>query len=415
MIDFAFYVIWAGYFISLYFVIFWLLALLENGYNDSVAKKIKDFPVVSVIIPAYNEGEGVAKTIESAINLDYPKDKLEIIGVNHGSSDNTLDVMNRYKNAIKIITHPRIGNERKGGAVNAGLKIAKGEFVACLDADSSIESKALHKMLPYFEDKDIGAVLPRIIPERPKTFVQRIQYCEYIVVFFFKKMMGSIDCLYTAPGPFSLYRKAVIEKVGGFDAENLTEDMELAIRLQKNNYKLVQTTEVEARTITPSRFKDYLKQRNRWYKGALFNVYKHRSLILNKKYGDFGMLQMPFIPSAAVLSVLVFTIIIINKLIVPFFDKLEAWYYGGFNMTPLIEAIKNFTILDINLDFMFWFWLLILIQLVIVIWAHKVTKRKLFNEKIYTPFAFLFVYSFTIFIVWWLVIIDLVKMKKQKW
>ena len=84
-------------------------------------------------------------------------------------------------------------------------------------------------------------------------------------------------------------------------------------------------------------------------------------------------------------------------------------------MTPLIEAIKNFTILDINLDFMFWFWLLILIQLVIVIWAHKVTKRKLFNEKIYTPFAFLFVYSFTIFIVWWLVIIDLVKMKKQKW
>jgi len=415
MIDLAYYVIWGGYFVSLYFVIFWILVLLEKGYNDPVVEKIKDFPTISVVIPAYNEGERVAGTIESALNLNYPKDKLEIIAVNHGSSDNTLDVMNRYKDKIKVITYERIGNERKGGAVNFGLKNATGEFFACLDADSSIEPDALNKMLPYFSEERMGAVLPRIIPEKPKTFVQRIQHCEYIVVFFFKKMMGGIDCLYTTPGPFSLYRKSVVDEVGGFDAENLTEDMELAIRLQKNNYKIVQTTNVEARTITPMTFKEYLNQRNRWYKGALFNVYKHRNLILNRKYGDFGMLQMPFIPGAAILSVLVFTIIIINKLIIPGINKIQTYYYGGFSFTSFLEAIKNFSILDINFDIMFWFWLLILIQFGIIIWAHRVTGRKIFGEKKHTPFAFLFIYSFTIFIVWWYVIFDFIKMKKQQW
>ncbi|MFQ5452594.1 MAG: glycosyltransferase, partial [Candidatus Zixiibacteriota bacterium] len=72
---------------------------------------------VTVVIPAYNEGEMVAGTIESALRLDYPKDKLEVIGVNHGSSDNTLEVINRYKDKIKVLSYPRIGNERKGGAV----------------------------------------------------------------------------------------------------------------------------------------------------------------------------------------------------------------------------------------------------------------------------------------------------------
>ncbi|MFH1592483.1 MAG: glycosyltransferase family 2 protein [Candidatus Woesearchaeota archaeon] len=415
MPDLSFYIIWSAYFVSLYFVIFWILVLLEKGYKDSVLKPLKSFPKVSVIIPAYNEGEKVAGTIESALRLNYPKEKLEIIAVNHGSSDNTLEVMNRYREGVKVVTYGRKGQERKGGAVNFGLKIATGEFVACLDADSSIEPDALHKMLPYFEDKELGAVLPKIIPSEPKNFIQKIQYCEYVVVFFFKKMMGAVDCLYTAPGPFSLYRRSVIEKVGGFDAENLTEDMELAVRLQKNHYKIIQTTDVEANTITPHTFKDYFNQRNRWYKGALFNIFKHRDLILNRKYGDFGMLQMPFIPGAAILSVLVFTIITINKLLVPAFKKLQAYYYGGINFGLFFEWLRNFSILDLNFDMLFWFWLLIVIQLVLIVWAHKVTKKKLFKERKSSPIAFLFIYSITIFIVWWYVIFDLLKMKTQRW
>lgn len=416
MIDWAFYVIWGAYFVSLYFVVFWVLVLVEKGIKDPVFEPLKNFPKVSVIIPAYNEGEKIAGTIESALELDYPRDKLEIIAVNHGSFDNTLEVMSRYKNRVKIITLRRREGERKGAAVNAGLKIAQGEFVACLDADSSIESRALHKMLPYFEDKDIGAVLPRIMTEKPKTFIQRIQYCEYIVVFFFKKMMGGIDCLYTTPGPFSLYRKKVVEEVGCFDACNLTEDMEIALRLQKKHYKIVQTTDVEAKTFTPIKFKDYVNQRNRWYKGAIFNVFKHRDAILNRKYGDFGMLQMPFIPGAAVLSVLVFTVIAIKKIIIPFFQYIERYAYSdGFSFDSFMLALRNFSFLDLNFDSMFWFWLLIIIQVIIIVLAYGATREGVFKEKFYTPFAFLFVYSFTIFIVWWLVIIDVLIGRRRVW
>ena len=105
--------------------------------------------------------------------------------------------------------------------------------------------------------------------------------------------------------------------------------MEIALRLQKNNYKIYQTTNVEARTHTPKTFKEYYHQRNRWYKGALFNVFKHKDLILNKKYGDLGVLQMPFILGAALLSLVTFSIITINKILIPLFDKLKSYYYAG--------------------------------------------------------------------------------------
>ena len=126
MQEVSFYIIWGAYFISLYFVIFWLLVFLENGYKDKNRKELKEFPVVSVIIPAYNESERVSKTIESALSLDYPKDKLEIIAVNHGSTDNTLEILNNYKDKIKIINLQRNENERKGAAINAALGLAKG-------------------------------------------------------------------------------------------------------------------------------------------------------------------------------------------------------------------------------------------------------------------------------------------------
>jgi len=417
MEELSFYIIWGAYFISLYFVIFWLLVFLENGYRDRKRKKLKYFPRVSVIIPAYNEGEQVAKTIESALSLDYPKDKLEIIAVNHGSSDNTLDVIRRYKGKIKIITLLRRENERKGAAVNEALSLAHGKFVACLDADSSIESRALHKMLPYFEENDVGAVLPRIVVERPKTFIQKIQYCEYIIVFLYKKMMSCINCLYTTPGPFSLYRKKVIDEVGGFDSSNLTEDMELALKLQKKQYKIIQTIDVEAKTFTPKTFLHYYKQRNRWYKGALLNIVKHKDLILNKRYGDFGMLQMPFILGAAFLSLLTFSVITIKKVIIPIIKNAQIYYYAGlnFHINDFILNIKNFSLLVFSWDKLFWFFLLIFIQLGLIIFAYRVTKKRFNTGGFYVPFTFLFVYSYTIFIAWIGVILDLLKGKKQKW
>ncbi len=325
--------------------------------------------------------------------------------------------MNNYKDKIKIITLNRKEDERKGAAVNAALEIATGDFIACLDADSSIEPLALHKMLPYFEENDIGAVLPRIMTEKPTTFIQKIQYCEYIIVFLYKKMMSSINCLYTTPGPFSLYRKKVLDEVGKFDPSNLTEDMELALRLQKNNYRIIQTTNVEAKTFTPRTYLQYHNQRNRWYKGAILNVLKHKDLILNKKYGDFGMLQMPFILGAAFLSVITFSIITIDKLIIPLIKKIRINYYSGFNfnLNDMIESIENFSFLTLNYDKLFWFFLLILIQLFLIILAYRITNRKFKENGFYAPFLFLAIYSYTIFIAWLGVFFDLLKGKKQKW
>ena len=126
---------------------------------------------------------------------------------------------------------------------------------------------------------------------------------------------------------------------------------------------------------------------------------------------------MPFIIGAAFFSVITFSIITIKKIIIPLFKKMEVYYYAGFNinLNNLIENIKTFSIFILNLDKLFWFFLLIILQFFLIIFAYRVTKKKFHTGGFYVPFAFLFIYSYTIFIAWLGVMFDLIKGKKQKW
>ena len=155
------FVIWGAYLFSLYFVVFWLLVLLEGGLKEE-SKRLKRTPLVSVIVPAYNEEKSIGNTLNSILNLNYPKDKLEILVINDGSTDNTKGIVERI-----IKNHPSFNiqlvnkeNGGKGTALNLGLEKAKGEFFVCLDADSEPEPDCLIKMLPYFEDGKVATVLP---------------------------------------------------------------------------------------------------------------------------------------------------------------------------------------------------------------------------------------------------------------
>ena len=216
------------YIITLFYTIFWLITFLDN--KEEKKKVIKKFPFVSVIVPAYNEEKVILETIDSVIGLDYPRDKLDIIIVNDGSTDSTKEVIEKFIDEhndydIKLISQD---NKGKWVALNNALKIAKGEFFTCLDADSSVEKAALKKMLPYFTDNNVAAVLPLIKIKNPKGILQKIQCYEYIVNFFYKKIMSSLNCIHVTPGPFGLYRKDVIDKLGGFRQGHNTEEMEIS-------------------------------------------------------------------------------------------------------------------------------------------------------------------------------------------
>ncbi|MDN5367148.1 MAG: poly-beta,6-N-acetyl-D-glucosamine synthase, partial [Candidatus Diapherotrites archaeon] len=132
-------------------------------------KRIPDekLPTVSIVVPAYNEGENIGETIESLLRLNYPKDKMEIIVVDDGSTDNTYDVAKRYEGeTVRVI---RKENGGKSSALNMGIKHARGEIIACMDADSVATPDSLRVLVEYILEEDADAVTPVMHVWKPKT------------------------------------------------------------------------------------------------------------------------------------------------------------------------------------------------------------------------------------------------------
>lgn len=419
MISLTTIIIWIAYFISLYFIIFWTLVFLEKDVKDSKNKKLKKFPLISIAVPAYNEETSIKKTVQSLLDLNYPKDKLELFVVDDGSKDKTASIVRGMinKNPEYSLTLINQQNQGKAAGLNNTLGKAKGDFFICLDADSQIEKNALQKMLPYFKNKDIGAVLPRIKTTSTSTLARKMQWAEYIITFFYKKLMGYVDCIHVTPGPFAMYRRSVLKKVGYyFDTNSLTEDMELALRIQKNNYKIIQTFDSIVYTKIPINFKEFYKQRNRWYKGALFDITKHRTLLFNKKYNEFGLMQVPMILISALISLSVFSIIFFYYILKPLVIKIQNYSFVNFNFWLVIRNyFSNFYILGLDFMKIFFIGIIFTIGLVFIFFAFKSTKIRVFEKGIIPPLTYITIYPVAIFIIWCGVIFDLVRKKKQKW
>ncbi|MEM4336412.1 MAG: glycosyltransferase family 2 protein [Candidatus Woesearchaeota archaeon] len=407
-------ILWIVYVLSLFFAIFWFLVLME-GVQKEKKKKLSYFPSVTIAIPVYNREKSVALTIDSALALNYPKDKLEIIVVNHGSTDNSKKIIEKYRGKVKIVNIKRKAGERKGAPMNVALKMAKGEFFVCLDADSIATKNALVDMLPYFEDKDVGCVLPSMKVYSPKNFWQKLQRTEYLVNMFYKRLMSKINCVHVAPGPFSIFRTDILRKIGGYDSYNLTEDLELTYKLQQHNYKIIQLLNTEVFTIAPSSFKEIYAQRNRWFKGAFLNTLKYKKMIFNKKYGDFGFIQLPSVILSAFIAISLLIITIYYSL-KPHIDFISNMKFVNFDFVTIIKNISlNFHILDLDYSLVFIGIVTFLMSSIVLIKSHKYNQEKTLKFGL-LPLAVFFLYYYIIMGIAWLgVAIDFIIGKDRNW
>lgn len=344
-----------AYITSLYFSVFLFLVFLDKIVlfkKEKSSLDIQKTPHISVIIPAHNEEKTILRTLKSVSDLDYPKNKLEVIVINDGSKDKTEEVIRNYikgKFNFKLISHKNMG---KAASMNKALKIAKGEFFACLDADSFVDSLTLKKMLFfYYQENDplLVIVTPAMKVYQPSNLLQRVQWLEYLVIILIARIVSHLDSLYVAPGPFSLYRTSVIRKLGGFDKTSIVEDQEIAYRVQKENYKIKQCFDGYVYTVAPKKMKPFYLQRRRWYLGSIACVHKYRDLIANKKYGDFGMMQMIKNVAGYVLA-LTGIILALYIFVGPFFTKMKNLAIIKFNILPYFLNFKfNITFLDLLL------------------------------------------------------------------
>ncbi len=409
-------VVWVIYLFSLYYGVFWFLVYLDYGTKDLEPKSERS-QLVTIAIPAYNEEDTIKATIESVTSLDYPKDKMEILVVNDGSKDDTAKIVEsliKTKKDYRIILINQ-ENAGKGSAMNNALRQAKGEFFISLDADSYVRSDALKVIMPYFDNSEVSCVLPVIKVKNPRTLMQKLQYVEYLVNFFYKKLMSRLDCIHVTPGPFTVYRTDILKKVGGFDENNLTEDLEMALRLQKHHYKIEQILGTEVLTDAPKDFKAFYKQRNRWYKGSLINVWNYRNILFNRNYGEFGMFHLPAVFSVALIAIVYVTYILSKYLFKPALNYLNDMSYINFNIPfSISKTFNNFSLLDINYMTMFLGLSIIAISLIVLKNAFKFTQERI-RHALFSSSLFLVFYPTVLAITWIGVVFDLVRGKRQKW
>ncbi len=311
-------------FIVLFTGVLTLLMYLRYRYvmrESTKPVERKHWPKITILIPVYNEEDVIEDTLKSVFSIDYPKEKLEIIVINDGSTDRTREILRRYEDRVRVIDKPNGG---KADALNWGLREASGEFVAVLDSDTRVPPDVFKRVLPYFNDPSVAAVDVTILPMNRRNLLERMQYIEYHIIAVYRKLLEAINAIYVTPG-FAVYRTEVLKKLGGWDTKNLTEDIEIAWRILFNGYKIRMARDVVAYTIVPRSFWKFWKQRVRWNIGGLQTYIKYLKQGIRGK-GPVSYYLIPFFSigyMASMIGIFLFLYMGANV----FVDTLLTWMY----------------------------------------------------------------------------------------
>ncbi|MGE5499784.1 MAG: glycosyltransferase [Syntrophothermus sp.] len=288
--------------ILIWFMIAYQFILTVYGYINYV-KSLKekkevdsqeyDLPTCSILIPAHNEERVIGPTIEAMMNLNYPKDKLEIIVINDGSSDRTKEIIEHYASIDKRVVLFDIpkgqGGKGKSRTLNLGIKKAKSEVIAIYDADNTPDPEALrYLVIQLVTNKDLGAVIGkfRTVNKNTNLLTRFIN----IETLSFQSMLQAgrwqMHNIATLPGTNFVMWNWLINKLDGWDEEALTEDSELSIRIYEEGYKIKFIPYAITYEQEPQEWKVWLKQRGRWVRGNNYVIgkfFKHIPKFKNKR------------------------------------------------------------------------------------------------------------------------------------
>jgi biofilm PGA synthesis N-glycosyltransferase PgaC len=262
-----------------------------------------DLPTFSVIIPAHNEEDTIFRAVQSVAIARYPKNKLEIIVVDDGSTDETLNIakqcQSQYRTNFKFVSQKNAG---KAHALNNGIKnYATGELIMCLDADSSLDSNALINAADYFMDEKVVALSANVKIRPTKTILNTIQMFEYLVCYQMKRAQTIFNIEYIIGGIGSVFRGSALAKVGYYDTDTITEDIDLTmkfIQLGNKEHRVIYGADVIAFTESVLSLAGLIKQRFRWKYGRAQTFIKNRKLFFSTDKKNSKLLTFFYLPYA---------------------------------------------------------------------------------------------------------------------
>jgi cellulose synthase/poly-beta-1,6-N-acetylglucosamine synthase-like glycosyltransferase len=296
-------------------------------------------PSISILAPAHNEAVTVSESVQSLLTLRYPS--LEVVLVNDGSADDTLAVLERDFDLVRVHAAPLrrrlhaapirgvyrsrrtpalvVVDKENGGkadALNVGLDVASGELVCTIDSDTLVEADALRRMVrPFLVDPGViaaggtlravnGSVVHagRVVEQRaPRAPLPALQAVEYLRAFLagrlgWNRLGGNL----IVSGAFGLFRREPMIAAGGYLHETVGEDMEIVVRMRRFARRRGEPARAAfipdpvAWTEVPSRVRVLARQRDRWHRGLADVLVRHRRMLLNPRYGAMGLVSMPY-------------------------------------------------------------------------------------------------------------------------
>ena len=265
---------------------------VSNVFPAFLLKETGKFPLVSIIVPAYNEEVNSIRTVKSLLAQDYPE--IEIIFVDDGSKDKTyLNVKEAFENNPRVHVFTKL-NGGKASALNFGIEKSIADYVVCIDADTQLKTDAVSLLMKKFNEESVAAVAGNVKVGNEVNMITRWQSIEYITSQNFdRRAFDLLNCITVVPGAIGAFKKDAILIAGGFTTDTLAEDCDLTMRLLRNGYIVRNCTTALSYTEAPETFNQFMKQRFRWSFGIMQCFWKHRDTILNKKYKNFGMIAMP--------------------------------------------------------------------------------------------------------------------------
>lgn len=271
-----------------------VLLAVYNMRRTKYGRRAKGYnPLVTVVLSAYNEESVIGNTVRSLLASNYRN--LEIVIVNDGSKDNTglvaAELAKRYKR-VRAFDKPNGG---KSSGLNFGIKHAQGEIIVGIDADTIFPPSTLGRLVRHFSDPKVGAVAGNVKVGNIKNMVTRWQMLDYMVgIHIERNAQAALGAVMIVPGACGAWRKSVILAAGGYKHHTLAEDFDLTLSVQRQGYKVLQDNTAMSYTEAPEDIKSLTKQRLRWMYGTTQAFWKHRDMMLRRKYGWAGMFVMPY-------------------------------------------------------------------------------------------------------------------------
>ena len=246
-------------------------------------------PLVTVLVPAYDEAKVIAASVRALLDCDYAN--LEVIVVDDGSNDDTADLVDRLATFEPRVRCLRKANGGKASAANLGMRHARGEIVVAVDADTVVAPDAIRRMVAHFADRRVTAVCGNVEVGNVRSLLTAFQAIEYVTSQNFdRRAFQALNCIGVVPGALGAWRRDAVLEVGGYGDDTLVEDADLTLCILRAGGVIAYEPRAIGRTEAPETLGALWKQRFRWTYGTYQCLAKHRRSLFR---GTLGWVALP--------------------------------------------------------------------------------------------------------------------------